>query len=1156
MDTPWSVVTAGKGKTGNKKHQQLITFNPTFVQPRASNTDSSQALADQPPPAPVELVVPYIKGAEKGSVFIDITHVKNLHLLREALDAFNKDADTEGRGYNEFLGRCEKNRTYLNHVYMETLWAPSTASYNKIVNEGIMLSDNTFIKGFPSYPADSSIVRITMSGLPFLPLPILKSELKEWLSRFGEVLDYGLSKKDGYYVGGGYATIAIPPGKPCKQYPCLRDHTHFDPLERAVSWQEADGELRKILLTWDAMPDYCRVCGSSEHCRADCPDRYKWLKCYNCHKIGHECRHCPRNNEAPGNEAPSKTRAVPAEPKKQSRKTPLKVNNSVTSPMIVDKPSRSPAGAQDTHQSSATTDEQILDVQTLDVAQPLTAGTPVSHSEELGTPSDSHDTTMGDVIKPPIPHSSNHNHHEHDAQMDEVTTSSNKQHKNRSQSPEPLDSKKVAKTNDFTDVTNSRNKQGQGPLANDATTQNTTLSEKNEGAPHLAESPYIDQKEQNPQKRQLFIRHLRSLGYDVLILQETHAVTSTIIQEFNFQFQTTSSHWTQHCGIVIINNRYSLTVQHEGIDGGRFILAQIRLAAQLEDPSSSSPSLVTILNIYGRSGRHSLRKAFYTELLNIPVITDTLLNTRQSPTLIMGDFNYSYEKHRLPDGSLSSAPAAWISLLEDHYIDCFKDQKLPTWSLNSHSSILDFIFCDSFSYNKIHDVEQAYLSNNWTDHNLLGVTFLYDDPNVRGPGSWKANPFLARSQQFRSALAKHLESRQPAVLEVQTYSSPQQTWDWIKADVKSYIKSYQLADNNWRLKTLKRLQSKRNMMLRQSKNRGLYYQVLETVNVQISSLQESIAEIQALKAGKQWREKGEKHAGYIKRTAMIRETQRSIHALTDPSSNSIYEDQPNKLRIAKDFYTALYQPDIVAPTDIQELLSSIPANLRLTSDDRSFLTSEIDFDDILAVLKDSPRQSSPGSDGLPYEILNLVMRFPPFKDIILTIFNAALDNAIFPDSWNDSIMTLLKKKGDSKDMGNYRPLSLANCDYKCFTTVLNRRLMEVCPKLINSNQIGFIPGKYIAENGLRCQILMEDAELKWTLASQQGTTSNLDRDIGLLLDQEKAYDRVNLSYFRAVLNRFGFPESVVNCLHNLMANNRIQININGYFTDPVAKLRG
>ncbi|KAL7326449.1 hypothetical protein PS15p_208792 [Mucor circinelloides] len=179
---PWSVVTDGKGKNRSKKQQQLISFKPTFAQLRVSTTaDSRQALADdQPPLAPVECVDPYIKGAEKGSVLTDITHVKNLHLLcEEALDAFNKDADTVGGGHNELSSRCGKNRTYLNHVYMKALWAPLSPSYNTIVDDGIILSDNTFIKGFPSYPADASIVLLTLSFQPFLQLLLLKKALKE-----------------------------------------------------------------------------------------------------------------------------------------------------------------------------------------------------------------------------------------------------------------------------------------------------------------------------------------------------------------------------------------------------------------------------------------------------------------------------------------------------------------------------------------------------------------------------------------------------------------------------------------------------------------------------------------------------------------------------------------------------------------------------------------------------------------------------------------------------------------------------------------------------------------------------------------------------------------------------------------------------------------
>ncbi|EPB83935.1 hypothetical protein HMPREF1544_09325 [Mucor circinelloides 1006PhL] len=423
LDRPWSVVTAGKGKSRGKKHQ-LISFTPTFVQPRSSGTESHQALNGQAPPAPVELVVPYIKEIEKGSAFIDITHVKNHNLLREALDAFNKDADTDGRGYNEFLGRCEKNRTYLNHVFMETLWAHNTASYNTIVNEGIMLSDNTFIKGFPSYSADSSIVRLTLSGLPFLQLPLLKAALKSWLTRFGEVLDYGLSKKDGYYVGGGYATIAIPTGKPCSQDPCPMDHDHFVPLQREVSWEEDDGDLRKILLTWDAMPDYCRCCGSSDHCRADCPDRLSWLKCFNCNQPGHEWKHCPRNNDAIGTEAPSKTRAVPAEIKKNSRKIPLKVNNSTTLPMIVDKNPTPQLVAPTSPVAAAAEDDHNADV--------VPDGSSATASAKADTRAPDSAEGTGNLFL----HDNENTGVEGDTPMDDAELSFNQQTKIRSQSPE------------------------------------------------------------------------------------------------------------------------------------------------------------------------------------------------------------------------------------------------------------------------------------------------------------------------------------------------------------------------------------------------------------------------------------------------------------------------------------------------------------------------------------------------------------------------------------------------------------------------------------------------------------------------------------------------------------------------------------------------
>lgn len=109
-------------------------------------------------------------------------------------------------------------------------------------------------------------------------------------------------------------------------------------------------------------------------------------------------------------------------------------------------------------------------------------------------------------------------------------------------------------------------------------------------------------------------------------------------------------------------------------------------------------------------------------------------------------------------------------------------------------------------------------------------------------------------------------------------------------------------------------------------------------------------------------------------------------------------------------------------------------------------------------------------------------------------------------------------------------------------------MMSVAQHLINKAQLGFLPNRYIADHGMTLQIIMEDARLRRSLAPST--------EIALLLDQEKAYDRVNLHYLSQVLTKFGFPQNIVTCLYNLMYYNQINININGFLTDPVHKRRG
>lgn len=295
--------------------------------------------------------------------------------------------------------------------------------------------------------------------------------------------------------------------------------------------------------------------------------------------------------------------------------------------------------------------------------------------------------------------------------------------------------------------------------------------------------------------------------------------------------------------------------------------------------------------------------------------------------------------------------------------------------------------------------------------------------------------------------------------------------------------------------------------MRQYKKHRVLSHTLPSIEQRIAQLQEDLAEIDILKAGKHWREHGERSPGFLKSLTRAREGKRQISQLIDPVSSQRFSDNQNKQRIAHQFYSTLYSltvPDTIA---VDSLLRSIPSTNKLTIAQANSLLQAIEFDNILQESRRSPRKSSPGLDGLPYEILRLIFQFPPLQPLIVDIYNTALQQGVFPPSWNQSVMSLLPKKGDLTDLRNHRPISLANTDYKIFTRIINARMMSVSSPLINAFQLGFLPDRYIADNGMTLQLVMEDAKLR---RSQPTSALEPVRDIALMLDQEKAYDRVNL----------------------------------------------
>jgi hypothetical protein len=366
--------------------------------------------------------------------------------------------------------------------------------------------------------------------------------------------------------------------------------------------------------------------------------------------------------------------------------------------------------------------------------------------------------------------------------------------------------------------------------------------------------------------------------------------------------------------------------------------------------------------------------------------------------------------------------------------------------------------------------DQEFINYGWTDHALLSIRYQLQTSN-HGQGAWKANPFLARILSFRTGLQTHIQKVIDAhhLLDSVDSRAAQLVWDELKAETKTFTRSFQLERNSCRQKAIKKLQSKRNRILRSYKNTAVLSMLLPQIEALLSSLEEEYAQIEALKAGKIWMEKGEKSAGFLKRVVTSRSNRRDIPDLYNHTTNALTTSHAEKSEVIVNFYTDLYSPTPIDETAVNALLgiaTNRDCDRIITSEQKDALLVPFELDEIIEASKRSPTKSSPGSDGLPYEILNILINHPAVSTLVLDVYNSALLNALFLATWYQSLMTLIPKKGDLSQIGNHRPIQLVNTDSKIFTRLVNSRITDLATQIINQHQLGFMPGKYIAENGL------------------------------------------------------------------------------------------
>ena len=224
-------------------------------------------------------------------------------------------------------------------------------------------------------------------------------------------------------------------------------------------------------------------------------------------------------------------------------------------------------------------------------------------------------------------------------------------------------------------------------------------------------------------------------------------------------------------------------------------------------------------------------------------------------------------------------------------------------------------------------------------------------------------------------------------------------------------------------------------------------------------------------------------------------------------SGEITTNREEILKICANFYKSLYTQTVPTP---ESTMKSSPD----TEEIPEFTEEEVE-----RAIKRMKRHKAQGVDGITSDIIKL--GGPMVLTYLTNIFNNILKTKQIPDSWHEAKIVILFKKGDPKDIKNYRPISLLSHSYKIFTRLLQTRIERTLDENQPREQAGFRKGYSTTDHLQALNQIIEKSNVY-----------NLPLCIGFI-DYEQAFDTVEHFAIFEALRKTNVNETYINILQNI-----------------------
>ena len=655
----------------------------------------------------------------------------------------------------------------------------------------------------------------------------------------------------------------------------------------------------------------------------------------------------------------------------------------------------------------------------------------------------------------------------------------------------------------------------------------------------------------SPEKRRDVLDYLKTLQYDLFLLQDTH-LTKRKVSFFNtlwpgkcyHSFGTFNSRGTS---ILFNPQTQHRVIQEEHCTTGNYNIITCQMFL----------NTYTIINVYGPNDD---RPSFFHQ------INQKLNETVSENVIIAGDFNFVIDYQRDSNYLRQNNPAArdaFLSLIEEqNLVDAWTElnpgKRTFTWAKGNPYKFgrLDMFFISEHLITQT--VSSSVLAGYRSDHCIITLNLSVAEKK-KGPGLWKLNESLLKDENYDKAIKsvivnavkqyavpaysdsflsneEHFNSVQFTISDCLFYETLLML---IRGETVRYSKRKARSRRKQELQITNKISQLRTEVESQPNPTNL--ERLEEAQKSLEDIRKPRIEGMIIRSKVSWYEEGEKSSKYFLSLEKRNAARNTVQYLR--IDNKVVANQETILNLFSENLRNKYSYSHL--TADKETFLERNIIHKLSQEQKTELDTPLSLNELYSAVRQMKKGKSPGANGLTADFFK---HFWPFLGTFL--YRAWLEkfsNSKNIGSHNLGIVTLIPKTGNQHDsIKGWRPITLLNVDFKIISAAVTNRLKSVIQQLISPSQTAYIQGRFIGENSRVVYDIIEHLN------------NSSSSGIITAIDFESAFDTVSWEFLSTALDKYNFGPYFQNLINVLYLNPDLtsRISLNGFLGPEVRLKRG